>query len=80
MNDIAIKLCKDCLRSAITFGFDTALLNKTFTIVDVSQCCRTHTLPEHTDSDGFPICLNDCATWPQTNNSQTFGCACECHE
>ena len=31
------------------------------------------------NSDGFPICYNDCANWPQTTSNTTFGCACECH-
>ena len=31
-------------------------------------------------NDGFPICHNDCANWPQTTSNTIFGCACECHE
>lgn len=79
MNNNATNICKDCLRMAMMCGLDTILLNQTFTIVDTSQCCRTHAVPEHEDGDGFPICHNDCANWPQTDNSKTFGCPCECH-
>ena len=75
----ASKICKDCLRIAITNGLDTTLFNKIFTVVEASQCCQTFIL--HKDSDGFPICHNDCANWPQTTlNSGALGCACECHE
>ena len=69
--NIPIKMCKDCLRSTVTLGLDSILINQTFTIVDISQCCK-----KHTDSDGFPICHNDCANWPWLDGR----CGCECHD
>ena len=55
MDSNAIKVCKDCLRMALMSGLDITLFNKTFTIVDVFQCCRPSTLPEPTESDEFSM-------------------------
>jgi len=49
-------------------------------VAEVDKALELLSMREIMSNDGFPICHNDCANWPQTTSNTIFGCACECHK